>query len=290
MQIEVPASSPSNSLRYKLRNRVLIPLRERTSAFRAKPDLVIAGVQKGGTTPFFRFLSGHPQVMRGMVKEAHYFDRHYQRGPVWYRALYPLKATRRRQQQKLGLPVRIMDATPDYVFDPRAPARIARDLPDARFVVFLRDPVSRAYSNYQMMVAREYETLSFEDAIEAEAERTAGEWEKMLAEPDYISHPIRIFGYQMRSRYADQLERWFEHVPRDRTLVVRSEDAREDPARAFRQLTDFFEIEPFDPASFTPPNRRDYEPLDPGLRRELAAEFAEQNRRLADLIGRDMGW
>lgn len=290
MQIEVPASSPSNSFRYKLRNRVLIPVRERTSAFRARPDLVIAGVQKGGTTPFFRFLSEHPQVMRGLVKESHYFDRHYHRGPIWYRALYPLKVSRRRQQNKLGLPVRVMDATPDYVFDPRAPERIARDLPDARFVIFLRDPVARAYSNYQMMVAREYETLSFADAVAAEPERVAGEWDKMLADPDYISHPIRIFGYMLRSRYADQLERWFAHVPRERTLVVRSEDAREDPARAFRQLTDFFEIEPFDPPSFTPPNARSYAPLDPGLRRELADEFAESNRRLAEILGRDMGW
>ena len=194
------------------------------------------------------------------------------------------------QEKKLGRPVRVMDATPDYLFDPRAPARIARDLPDARFVIFLRDPVSRAYSNYQMMVAREYETLSFADAMAAEPERTRGEMEKMLADPDYISHPIRVFGYAARSRYADQLERWFEHIPREKTLVVRSEDAREDPAAAFRQLTDFFEIEPFAPPSFAPPNNRDYEPLDPGLRRELQAEFADQNRRLTELLGRDMGW
>jgi hypothetical protein len=183
-----------------------------------------------------------------------------------------------------------MDATPDYVFDPRAPARLARDLPEARFVIFLRDPVARAYSNYQMMVAREYETLPFAEAVAAEEERTAGEWEKMLADPDYISHPIRIFGYTARSRYADQLERWFEHIPREKTLVVRSEDAREDPAAAFRQLTDFFDLEPAAPPSFTARNARDYAPLDPGLRRELAAEFAEQNRRLAALLGRDMGW
>ncbi|MEM1057535.1 MAG: sulfotransferase, partial [Bacteroidota bacterium] len=175
-------------------------------------------------------------------------------------------------------------------FNPHAPARIARDLPDARFVIFLRDPVARAYSNYQMMVAREYETLSFAEAVEAESERLAGEWEKVLADPHYISHPIRLFGYLARSRYADQLERWFQHLPRGRTLVVRSEDAREDPAGAFRQLTDFFEIEPFEPPSFKPPNKRTYDPLDPGLRAELAAEFAEPNRRLYDLLGRDMGW
>ncbi|MEM6328064.1 MAG: sulfotransferase domain-containing protein [Bacteroidota bacterium] len=285
MSLVVPSSSPSNSWRYKLRNRVLIPVRSRTAAFRARPDLVIAGVQKGGTTPFFRFLSAHPQVMRGLVKEAHYFDRHYARGPVWYRALYPLEASRKRRERTLGCSVRVMDATPEYVFDPRAPARIARDLPEARFVIFLRDPVSRAYSNYQMMVARGYETLPFAEAMEAEAERTAGEWETMVADPTYISHPIRVFGYRLRSLYADQLERWFAHVPRERTLVLRSEEAREDPARAFRALTDFFEIEPFTPSSFAPPNARDYEPLDPGLRRELSQTFQEQTRRLGEILG-----
>ena len=290
MEIPVSESSPSRSLKSRLRRQVLIPLRATTGAFRALPDTIIAGVQKGGTTPFFQFLSAHPQVMRGMKKESHFFDRHYARGLAWYRALYPLERTRLRREKALGLPVRVLDATPEFVFDPRAPARIGSDLPDARFALFLRDPVLRAYSNYQMMVARGYETLSFEDAMAAEPSRTAGEWQRMLADPLYVSQPVRLFGYGARSRYADQLERWFQHVPRETTLVIRSEDSQDAPDQAFRQVTDFLGIEPFEPPPFVQPNARSYPPLDPGLYRDLAAAFAEQNARLAVLLGREMEW
>ena len=290
MEIRVPASSVSRSLRYKLRQRVVVPVRKATSALRATPDLVIAGVQKGGTTPFFRFLGAHPQVMPGLVKEAHYFDRHYARGSAWYHAHFPLQAARWVRGLRAGAPVRVMDATPGYLFHPHAPARIGRDLPDARFVILLRNPVDRAYSHYQMMRARDYETLSFADAVEAESERLAGEWEKVKVDPHYLSHPIRLFAYLARGQYADQLERWFRHVPRDQTLVLRSEDARENPATAYRALTDFLGIEAFEPPSFAPPNARRYEPLDPDVRAQVSARFADSNRRLAALLGRDFGW
>ena len=268
----------------------MIPLRAKTSAFRVLPDTVIAGVQKGGTSAFFQFLTAHPQVMRGMKKESHFFDRNYARGLGWYRAMYPTTRARRKREGALGLPVRVLDATPEFVFDPRAAPRIAWDLPEAKFAIFLRDPVLRAYSNYQMMVARGYETLGFAQAMAAEPERTAGEWEKMLADPFYVSHSLRLFGYAAKGRYADQLERWFTFVPRERTLIVRSEDAQDAPAHAFRQLTDFLGIEPFDPPPFRQPNRRSYPPLEPVLHAELAARFAEPNRRLAEILGRDMNW
>lgn len=286
----VPASSPSRRWRARLRRGVLVPARRLTAGLRCWPDTLIAGVQKGGTTPFFRFLAGHPQVLRGLVKEPHYFDRHFARGPAWYRAHFPLRATRARAARRAGGPVRVLDATPDALFDPRAAPRVGRDLPHARSIVLLRDPVDRAYSHYQMMVARELEPLSFADAVEAEAGRLEGEWELIRDDPDRLSHPLRLHSYLARGRYAEQLARWWAHLPRSSTLVLVSEDARRDPQAAFDRITDHLGIARWRPPSFAPPNARRYAPMDPGLRRELQARFREPNRELEALLGREMGW
>src|SRR3712207_8898004 len=52
----------------------------------------------------------------------------------------------------------------------------------SKLIVLLRDPVQRAYSQYQHEVARGFETLGFEEAIEAEPGRLAGEIERLAAD------------------------------------------------------------------------------------------------------------
>ena len=59
------------------------------------------------------------------------------------------------------------------MFHPLAAERIARDLPEVKLVVALRDPVERAYSAHAHEFARGYETEPFERAIEMEAAAAA---------------------------------------------------------------------------------------------------------------------
>ncbi len=37
-----------------------------------------------------------------------------------------------------------------YMYDPAVPVRIKAVLPDAKFLIMLRDPVERAYSHYNI--------------------------------------------------------------------------------------------------------------------------------------------
>ena len=57
--------------------------------------------------------------------------------------------------------------------DERPRRRIAAALPDARLIVILRDPLSRAHSHYWLNRAKGIERLGFADAIAAEPERLA---------------------------------------------------------------------------------------------------------------------
>src|SRR5690606_21702892 len=103
----------------------------------------------------------------------HYFDNNYDRGVAWYRAHFPVAV--RGGSPQAG-PIRIFgEASPYYLFHPRAAARARETVPAARLIVLLRDPVARAISHYQHSVRKGFETLSFPDAIERELAQISAE-------------------------------------------------------------------------------------------------------------------
>jgi len=57
-----------------------------------KPNFLIIGAQKCGTTSLFYYLSQHPQLNLPAIKEIHFFDLEYERGIGWYYSLF-LKKT-----------------------------------------------------------------------------------------------------------------------------------------------------------------------------------------------------
>jgi hypothetical protein len=208
-----------------------------------------------------------------------FFDRHYARGERWYRAHLPM-----RRGGVVG------EASPSYLFHPLAPERVARVLPDARLIALLRNPVERAFSHYQHEVALGREQLTFEDALEREDERMAGELERMLRDPTYFSHAWWNYTYAARGRYAEQLERWFAAFPRERLLVLLTDELAADTAGTYRRALDFLDVDERGLDSYPRIFEREYGEMDPGTRARLEHEFAEPNRRLADLLGRELPW
>jgi len=252
-----------------------------TARARPLPDYLIIGAQKGGTTSLQWYVNQHPSVRRPTRKELHYFTLHADRSVGWYRAHFPLRADGTISG----------DATPYYLFHPAVPRRAHAVVPDARLIVLLRDPVKRAYSHYNHAVALGHEELSFADALAAEPERLAGEDEKLLADPAARSLTHQRHSYVARGRYAGQLERWLALFPRDRLLVLISEELFADPVGKTLEVQRFLGLPQQPPARLQARNARKYAaPLDGALRARLAAGFADDNHRLAQLLGRELPW
>src|SRR3569833_909351 len=57
-----------------------------TRDFDSTPDFLIVGAQKSGTTWLSHLFGQQDFVLRPKVKEVHYFYRHYDLGPRWYRS------------------------------------------------------------------------------------------------------------------------------------------------------------------------------------------------------------
>jgi hypothetical protein len=259
-----------------------------TQRWRMTPSFIIVGAQRAGTTTLYRVLSEHPSVVRPTAsKGIGYFDLNYRRGPAWYRGHFPLTWSGRR---KAGADAVTFESSGYYLFHPLAAERIAQDLPDVRLVVMVREPVERAYSAHRHELARGFETEPFEEAVVLEEARTAGEQERIVADPDYESFSHRHHAYLARSRYSEQVARLQKAVGEDRVYIVDADRFFEDPQEEFEGLRQWLGLAPWRPTSVEQWNARPRDPLSPELRARLSEYFEPFDRVLADQMGRTPRW
>jgi Sulfotransferase domain len=262
-----------------------------TAGLRLLPDYLIIGAQRAGTTSLHRYLVQHPGVRTMLrTKGVHFFDVNYGRGMAWYAARFPTRLAARSVARRHGVELRTGEASPYYLFHPHVPGRVAEHLPRVKLIALLRDPVQRAYSHYQHEVARGFETLSFEQAVEAEPARLAGETERMAAEPLYNSFAHQHHSYLARGRYHEQLAAWRARFADEQLLVLSSERFFREPEATFRRVLDFLGLPAFTPDAFERHNAHDYRQMGAEVRERLVEHFREPNRRLYESLGEDLGW
>jgi hypothetical protein len=253
-----------------------------TASARAEPDFLVIGAQRSGTSSLFRALSEHPQVVPPALKELHHFDHDHPWPHFAYRCYFPRRDAIEQRSKEAGAPVLTGEGTPNYLFHVDAPARIARALPDARFVVVLREPVARAWSHYRMLRSRGWlEDTSLRDAVVTGSDKHV----QARRPGDHWRRPYGRYAIYERGLYAEQLERWFSCVPRERLFITRYEDLYGDDHEAFDDICRFIGIE----AGFRPTGTH----LNEGPKRDLptddaawlAERYEEPNRRLDNLVG-----
>jgi hypothetical protein len=284
----------------EINTSVPIPLPQKfyrgvTSSIRLLPDFLIIGTQRGGTTSLFHYLEAHACIKSAVNKDLHFFDRKYDKGLGWYRGHFPTRVEQWFTRRLQGRAFLTVEASPSYLFHPHAAGRVARAVPRVRLIVLLRNPVSRAYSQYHHAVELGHESLSFEEAIQGEEERTAGEWERMLREEHYYSEAFKHRSYLSKGIYVEQLRTWMALFPREQFLILKSEEFYADPAGSVAQVLAFLGLSPdelrLEQRAFKQYNNNIYPSgLSASTRERLAAYFEPHNRRLYDLLGADFGW
>jgi len=256
-------------------------LRSMVRVERALPDLLIIGAQRCGTSSLYKYLGRHPQVVASTRKETEYFSGRYALGEHWYRAHFPsTRSITRGDVERITF-----EATPDYMLDPRAAERAASVVPDARIIALLRDPVARTYSHYRHMVRLGYESLSFEEALDAEHDRCREDWRRIAVDPSYRPKSLLRYSYVERGHYALQLDRWFEIYDEPSILLIRSEDFFASTRQVFARIQSFLGIDIWTPADM--PNHSETGPdnlhIDPSVRDRLREHFASHSAELTRL-------
>ena len=271
-------------------DRLVVPMR---------PDFIIIGAQKSGTTSLARALRRHPDVFIPARKESHHFDMAGDSdllGPS-YRDFFSEWSGERL----------IGEGTPEYMSGRRSMTRIVENLPDIKILAVLRNPIDRAHSAYWHGQRVGVTRHSFEGAL-------ADESRLGIEEPGF-------WDLTERGKYINHLQRWIRSgLDRDRLHVMLYDDLLDDRSTAVDDVQRFLGIEPQPlvvphsnsakrsrlpvplrrivfaqrgrPAvrdlmnrtlvPFTPP------PMDPATRRMLVERFRPYNRALEVFLDRDL--
>ncbi len=190
------------------------------------PTFFIIGAAKAGTTSLHFYLDQHPEIQMSAVKETNFFA-----GPPGEFPFPVEQVEDRNEYEALFDPAFAVrgEASPSYASAPRrggVPERIKRLVPEAKFVYLVRDPIARTVSQFQMLVAEGKERTSFADAIA----------------PLDTTDPHR-FHLTCQSFYAHQIDRYLEHFPRERLLVLDQAELRADRSRTLCSVFSFLGVD-----------------------------------------------
>ncbi|XP_061205066.1 heparan sulfate glucosamine 3-O-sulfotransferase 4 [Neopsephotus bourkii] len=177
------------------------------------PQALIIGVKKGGTRALLEAIRAHPDV-RAVGTEPHFFDRNYEKGLEWYRNVMPKTLDGQITMEK----------TPSYFVTNEAPRRIHSMAKDTKLIVVVRNPVTRAISDYTQTLSKKPEIPTFE--VLAFKNRTLG-----LIDASWSAIRIGI--------YALHLENWLQYFPLSQILFVSGERLITDPAGEMAKVQDF---------------------------------------------------
>jgi hypothetical protein len=200
------------------------------------PDFLIIGAQKSGTTSLWKHLKKHPHIEMSPNfvafsynhhvnrKETHFFNRNWHKGVNWYANLF-------NDNNKLQ-----GEVTPTYISSLSCHKRIYETIPNAKLVLVLRDPVTRAYSQFNntkqaFPYAKNQLLLPYQ-----------GLRENILATIDDDNCDSKVT-FIKRGYYIEQIESLLLQYPADQLHIVISERMRGDMNSTYDKLFSFLGVE-----------------------------------------------
>jgi hypothetical protein len=264
---------------------------------RTLPEVFILGATKAGSTSLTGMLFSHPLHVGAFAKELMYLQKLPNFNSQWewnryiallwgrvanghaqyhlggYRKFFPLKLQMMLRTALKGRAI-TSDCDPFNLYCPTALERIKSFARDPRFVISLRDPIDRAYSDYNMHTKRitPREQRTFEMCIDDELSGRETRFRKRFLN---------------QSVYEPHVRRWIEAFGRERVLILKAENIFENAARAASEMFTFLGLPDTSAnADVAQKNIGRYSaPLSPETRKRLVEYFAPHNDRLGDLIG-----
>ena len=189
-----------------------VPRRRRKHA--TMPNLIIIGGLKCGTTSIHHYLGLHPEIHMSKPKELNFFvqELNWDLGLPWYEGRFDGR-----------FPVR-GESSPHYTNQPRysgVAARIRENVPEAKLLYMVRDPISRILSHWRHATGAGYETRAMEDVLSRDDQT-----------------------YVTRSLYWMQLQPYLQLFPSEQIQVIAQEELQEDRDATMRRAFEFAGVDP----------------------------------------------
>jgi hypothetical protein len=201
------------------------------------PTFFVTGAPQTGSTALRRALTGHPHLFLSDVAEPGHFltdgpppelddpgkvgtAQEYVWRPEDYTALFAAAPDGVPRGESSSL----------YLWSRAAHLRIAEQIPAAKFVVVLRDPIARAHASWAQLRSTDLEV--HDDLVEAcyrEGERIAAGWSPM-------------WRYIELGRYGSQVASLYEKFGSEQVLLLRYRDLVDAPASTLDRVCRFLGV------------------------------------------------
>ena len=274
---------------------------------RLKPSFMIIGERKCGTSSLFRYLCEHPQILPPSIKEPNFFSQYsYSIDKKFkeYLHLFPNldqpktsldwidlnerdQLTTERIDFELGSGTNyITGEASANTFSTVDPRKIHKYFPEMKFILLMRNPVSRALSHHAMH--RRF--------------KKEGRWQFQ-----WVGSPNRDFKIEMVLRktglkgpylspgcYLENLRKWLLLFPLKNFLILTIDELKPNRIeRTMEALYEFLSVEPISSFELLKHryNAATYpQDIDPQLHIALKEFFEKHNTQLQSFINRKFGW
>lgn len=200
------------------------------------PTFLIAGAAKSGTTSVYRYLKQHPQLFLPIPKEPKFitsqFINYPFKGPGDDLIEAEIAKSRAAYDRLFDLAGKEITAAGDasadnlYYYEQAIPV-IKRELGDPKILIFLRNPVERAFSAYSHLVREGRESLDFRSALDTEEERIRNNYE-------FLWH------YKKAGLYARQVEAYLQNFTSVKIFLL--EDIIADKNKVINEIFRFLNV------------------------------------------------
>jgi len=242
-------------------------------------EFMVIGVQKGGSTAAMLNLGKHPDI--GLYNEEfHYFDKHWTKGIDWYKRHFDYS-------KKL-----VGEKNPNIIYLPNVFPLIQQLNPSIKMILFLRNPIDRAYSAWFMFSTlftrdiMKYNIRSFEDYVDDELKFRIGE---------PLNIRIADRHYVQRGLYYKQIQQLLRYFPIQNVHIVLTEVVRKNMEVEYNKIYDFLQVprmkivyeEQFVGEYTKEQKEKD---IPPHLRKRLIDFYKEDTEKLEEFLGYKTHW
>ena len=244
-----------------------------------KVNFLIVGTQKGGSSALTKFIRQHPQIGLTFKKEGHFFDNddYFQNEEVNYSIYHKnwehilLNSAKLNQCKIYG------EKTPTYMYWKECMERIKEYNHEMKLIFILRNPIDRAYSQWNMNIEKNREFLSFSKALYMEKIRILTS-----------KNGDRAYSYIKRGYYSQQIKRIMKIFSPKQMLFLKTEDLKNNHQETLDCVFNFLEVDTFKTIEFEMVNSCEYPPMDQYDREFLRQKFAQEIVDLENLLGWDL--
>jgi hypothetical protein len=187
-----------------------------------KVQFLIGGVQKSGTTALFNYLKQHPRVFLPTEKELHYFDTASCKNDINYNNYH-------KYYDFSSKNTLYGEATPNYIYWNPCVKRIFKYNRNIKWIILFRNPVDRAFSQWNMNRLNNWENRGFSDAILYDLERMK----------KYPALKHRRYSYISRGMYYQQSNNLLSYFKYENILFLKDEDLKLYPTETMKKVFDF---------------------------------------------------